>query len=116
MPTLHLNTLFALSKPDKLRILRWLTDHGPSTSVQLQHALGVSRQSLSHHLTTLHEAGLLRMRPHGRTRMWTLDPAPLHAVRDWAARIERAQHLRGGGGDCEPDDWGTECAVVQTGD
>jgi len=49
----------------------------------------ISRPAVSQHLKVLRDAGLVSVRRRGRSRLYRLEGAPLHAVYDWSARYER---------------------------
>lgn len=71
------DVLFALSDSSRLDLVRRLAD-GPLTVAQCQAAEGqVPKSTLSHHLRTLREAGLVRNEPAGRQRTVMLRRAEL---------------------------------------
>jgi DNA-binding transcriptional ArsR family regulator len=62
------DVLFALSDPARLTIARQLVN-GPLEVADCQPADGeIPKSTLSHHLKTLREAGIVRNLPHGRRR------------------------------------------------
>ena len=72
----------ALSDPTRARILLALRD-SPSYPSDLADLLGVSRQSLSNHLTCLRGCGLVVAVPEGRRARYELaDPRLAHALTD----------------------------------
>lgn len=71
--------LFALSDDSRLDLVRRLAD-GPLTVAQCQAVEGqVPKSTLSHHLRTLREAGLVRNDPAGRQRTISLRRAEFDA-------------------------------------
>ncbi len=71
--------LFALSDESRLDLVRRLAD-GPLTVAQCQAVEGqVPKSTLSHHLRTLREAGLVRNDPAGRQRTISLRRAEVDA-------------------------------------
>ncbi len=50
------------------------------TRLAMVHQVTSSRQAVSQHLAVLEEAGLVRSRRSGRTKLHTLSTAPLRAV------------------------------------
>lgn len=73
---------YAVSDPTRARILLALTST-PSYPSDLADSLGVSRQSMSNHLTCLRGCGLVVAVPHGRRSRYELADARLgHAIRD----------------------------------
>ncbi len=72
----------ALSDPTRARILLALRET-PSYPSDLADVLGVSRQSLSNHLTCLRGCGLVVSVPQGRRSRYELaDPRLAHALTD----------------------------------
>ncbi|GAA2149111.1 ArsR/SmtB family transcription factor [Glycomyces algeriensis] len=72
----------ALSDPTRSRLLLALRD-APGYPADLAATLGVSRQSLSNHLTCLRGCGLVVAAPEGRrTRYELADPRLAHALAD----------------------------------
>lgn len=64
--------LFALSDPARLGIARLLLD-GPIEVAKCHTVTGdIPKSTLSHHLKTLREAGVIRSEPHGRGRFVSL--------------------------------------------
>jgi DNA-binding transcriptional ArsR family regulator len=72
----------ALSDPTRARVLLALRDN-PAYPADLAEQLGVSRQSLSNHLTCLRGCGLVVAVPEGRRVRYELaDPRLRHALDD----------------------------------
>jgi DNA-binding transcriptional ArsR family regulator len=66
------DVLFALSDPARLEIARRLAE-GPLEVAACQPTGGdIPKSTLSHHLKTLREAGIVRNVPHGRQRYVSL--------------------------------------------
>ena len=73
---------YAVSDPTRAEILLALTD-APSYPSELADSLGVSRQSMSNHLTCLRGCGLVVPVPEGRrTRYELADQRLGHALKD----------------------------------
>jgi ArsR family transcriptional regulator, cadmium/lead-responsive transcriptional repressor len=73
---------YAVSDPTRARVLLTLADF-PSYPSDLADALGVSRQSMSNHLTCLRGCGLVVAVPDGRRTRYELADARLgHAIKD----------------------------------
>ncbi|MEU7530756.1 helix-turn-helix domain-containing protein [Saccharothrix sp. NPDC042600] len=72
--------LHALADPVRLHIVRELarTREGLSCGVQLD--LGISASTLTHHVRTLREAGVVRVQPRGTARISTLRREDLDAL------------------------------------
>lgn len=61
--------LFALSDPTRLELVRRLAVAGPLEVAECQPGSGpIPKSTLSHHLKTLREAGVVRNVPQGRRR------------------------------------------------
>ncbi|MFF0049879.1 ArsR/SmtB family transcription factor [Streptomyces sp. NPDC005498] len=66
------DVLFTLSDPSRLDIVRRLTE-GPLEVAACRPVGGeIPKSTLSHHLKTLREAGVVRNTPHGRQRFISL--------------------------------------------
>ena len=52
------------------------------TRLTMRHGITSSRQAISQHLAVLEEAGLVRTRREGRTKLHHLDTTPLRAIAD----------------------------------
>jgi DNA-binding transcriptional ArsR family regulator len=74
----------ALAEPVRRDILALLRD-GERPAGALVEALGLPQPSVSKHLKTLREAGLVHSRVEGPRRFYRLDPAPLAALDAWLA-------------------------------
>jgi ArsR family transcriptional regulator, cadmium/lead-responsive transcriptional repressor len=73
---------YAVSDPTRARILLALSE-APSYPSDLADSLGVSRQSMSNHLTCLRGCGLVAAVPHGRRSRYELADVRLgHAIKD----------------------------------
>lgn len=68
--------LAALGHPDRVRLMDALAVHGPSSTTALAQALGLATGSVSHHLKTLENVGLVSPAPEAavdrRERRWKL--------------------------------------------
>ncbi|MBT2514580.1 helix-turn-helix transcriptional regulator [Arthrobacter sp. ISL-30] len=74
---------YAVSDPPRAKILLALSE-SPAYPSDLADSLGVSRQSMSNHLTCLRGCGLVVAVPDGRRTRYELADAKLgHAVRDF---------------------------------
>jgi DNA-binding transcriptional ArsR family regulator len=73
---------YAVSDPTRARILLALAE-APAYPAELADTLGVSRQSMSNHLTCLRGCGMVVGVPDGRRTRYELSDARLgHAIRD----------------------------------
>lgn len=73
---------YAVSDPTRARVLLALAD-APSYPSDLADSIGVSRQSMSNHLTCLRGCGLVVAVPDGRRMRYELADARLaHAISD----------------------------------
>lgn len=78
----------ALSDPTRRKMLEQLSVLGPVTITQLTEAFPITRQAVTKHLDTLHEAGLVETERRGRERIVTFRPEPLREATDWVAAVE----------------------------
>ena len=82
----------ALAAPARRAILDELQDRDGQTLFELctrlinRHGVAISRQAISQHLEVLEDAGLVRSRREGRTKVHQLDTRPIgDAVARWLA-------------------------------
>src|SRR3954452_24894900 len=78
------DVLGALSDPTRRAMVARLREGEASVS-QLAEPLTMSLPAVLKHVGVLENAGLVRHRKVGRTRICTLDPQPLAAVEEWLA-------------------------------
>jgi len=78
----------ALADPVRRDILALLRQ-GEQPAGALVAALALKQPSVSKHLKTLREAGLVRARVDGPRRLYSLDPAPLAELDAWLAPYRR---------------------------
>lgn len=71
--------LAALAAPERLRIVRLLAD-GERNVTQIVEAVGVAPLNVSHHLTVLKTAGLIRGQKRGRFVWYALETGVLDEV------------------------------------
>lgn len=81
-----------LGDPVRRRILELLVEgeqaSGAVASV-IQAEFGISQPAVSQHLRVLRENGFARVRAEGTRRLYSMDPAPLGEIEDWAAELRR---------------------------
>ena len=79
----HARTFDALGDPNRRAILELLRERGPLSAGEVASGFDVSRPAVSQHLAVLRDAGLVRVRPEGTRRVYSLDPAGLTGLRAW---------------------------------
>lgn len=96
-----MSTFAVLAEPHRRRILDLLRTREHSVG-ELVDALPLTQPAVSKHLRLLKEAGLVRVQPQARRRLYSLDPGPLREVdawlepyrQAWAARLDALEtHL-----------------------
>jgi len=70
----------ALANPIRLGILLRLREEGETCACDFTESFGVSQPTISGHLRTLREAGLVRTRRDGTQVCYSLDPEALEAA------------------------------------
>ena len=75
-------TYDAIADPTRRRLLRLVAER-ERTAGELASAFTISRPAVSRHLRVLREAGLVRVRPRSRERVYALEPRPLAEVDAW---------------------------------
>jgi DNA-binding transcriptional ArsR family regulator len=56
--------------------------------------LAMSQPQVSKHLRVLSEVGLVRCRPEGRLRLYSLEPARLRPLHEWLAKYQQQLNER----------------------
>ena len=79
-------TYDAIADPTRRRLLGLLAEC-ERTAGELASAFTISRPAVSRHLRVLREAGLVRVRPRSRERVYLIDPRPLEEVDAWLAGL-----------------------------
>ena len=77
-----------LAEPSRRRILDLLLERERSVN-ELVELVGLSQPSVSKHLKTLREAGLVRVRQDAQWRWYQIDAAPLAEIDAWLAPYRR---------------------------
>jgi DNA-binding transcriptional ArsR family regulator len=76
------NALAALADPTRRRIVELLAEHELSAGEIASH-FPTARPGVSRHLRVLREHGLVRARPDGQQRLYSLDAGPLQELDAW---------------------------------
>ena len=79
-------TFHALGDTTRRRMLGMLAQHGSRTASQLGAPFEISQPSVSKHLKTLENAGLIGREVTGRIHRFTLNSAPLEDADTWINR------------------------------
>ncbi len=77
-----------LAEPSRRRILDLLLERERSVN-ELADLIGLSQPSISKHLKTLREAGLVRVRQDAQWRWYQIDAALLAEIDAWLAPYRR---------------------------
>lgn len=83
---------------DVLHARRQESEDGEATVSELVHALGLAQPTVSKHLRTLRDAGLVHVREAGPHRYYRIDTYPLEAVEDWLLPFLVDDELQSDGG------------------
>lgn len=67
---------------------------GEKTVSAIVNDLSMSQPQVSKHLRVLSEVRLVRCRPEGRRRLYSLAPEHLRPLHDWVAKYEQAMNAR----------------------
>jgi DNA-binding transcriptional ArsR family regulator len=79
----------AIAEPRRRQILDVLAG-GERPVNDLVTQLGLAQPQVSKHLRVLREVGAVRVRDHGRQRLYRLDGKALKPIHDWVKRYERS--------------------------
>lgn len=77
----------ALADPTRRRVIRALSEQGPSTATGLAANLPVTRQAVTKHLSALTDAGLVSATRRGREKFYQISPRPLTDAVSWMADL-----------------------------
>lgn len=80
-----MQSLLALADPTRRRIVELLAER-ERTAGELVEAFDMSAPAISQHLNVLREAGLVRTRAQGRSRIQSLDPRGFDDLEAWLER------------------------------
>jgi DNA-binding transcriptional ArsR family regulator len=80
----HIALFTALADQTRLRIVEFLRQ-GERPVGEIVEDIGIHQSGVSRHLGILHEAGVVRVRPAGQRRLYSLRPEPFHEVDAWIA-------------------------------
>lgn len=83
-----MNAFAALADPRRTEIVDALAVR-PRTVNEIVGMFSVTQPAISRHLKVLREAGLVRVVPEGKTRVYHLEPAPLREIDRWLDRYRR---------------------------
>lgn len=78
----------ALADPTRTEIVEALAVR-PRTVNEVVSMFSVTQPAISRHLKVLREAGLVRVVPEGKTRVYHLEPAPLQEIDQWLQKYRR---------------------------
>ena len=78
----------AVAEPRRRQILDALAD-GELAVNDLVDALGMGQPQVSKHLRVLREVGAVKVREHGRQRLYRLNGLALKPIHDWVKVYER---------------------------
>ena len=82
----------ALGDPGRRRLLDRLNEHNGLTLTQLCEGMGMTRQSVTKHLTVLETAGLVTALRQGREKLHYLNAAPINDIADrWIHTYDRTR-------------------------
>lgn len=78
----------ALADPTRRRIVELVAD-GPRAAGEIAGQFTISRPAVSQHLNALATSGILRVEPHGRQRLYSLNQEALATPLNW---LEAQRH------------------------
>jgi DNA-binding transcriptional ArsR family regulator len=79
----------AIAEPRRREIIGLLANGGSRSVGDLVEAMGVAQPAVSKHLGVLRSVGLVSVQKVGKSRLYSLNPAELKTVHDWAQQFER---------------------------
>jgi DNA-binding transcriptional ArsR family regulator len=81
---MHINTLLALADPTRLQIVGAMRQ-GECAVNDIVARVDIHQSGVSRHLRILREAGIVRVRPQGQQRFYSLRPQPFAEIEAWVA-------------------------------
>ncbi len=94
MATVKVGSAFAALSDPVCRDLLTAIGEGEATVSELVDRLAMSQPQVSKHLGVLKEAGLVRVRPQGRWRFYSVEGRALRQVLEWLERFTAAWNDR----------------------
>ena len=82
------DTFNAVAEPRRRQLLDVLAD-GERSVGELVELLGLAQPQVSKHLRVLREVDAVRVREHGRQRLYRLNGPALKPIHDWIREYER---------------------------
>jgi DNA-binding transcriptional ArsR family regulator len=84
----HVDIVFsALADGRRRHLVEVLAERGSATATELAANMPVTRQAITKHLTSLGEAGLVRVERHGREARYQLTPDALGDATAWIEEV-----------------------------
>lgn len=83
MSALH-DTFAALGDPTRFAIVERLLRDGELPAGTLHDVADLSAPAMSRHLKVLRKAGVIRQRADKQRRLYSIEPAAMQAINDWA--------------------------------
>ena len=77
----------AIAEPRRRQLIDLLASGERSVS-SLVRELGLAQPHVSRHLRVLRQVGAVRVRDHGRQRLYRLEVSALKPIHDWISRLE----------------------------
>ena len=78
----------AVAEPRRREILTYLAGTEQPVGA-IVAALGLPQPSISKHLRVLHDVGLVRMRCHGRQKLYRTNAEAIRPLHEWTSTFER---------------------------
>jgi len=82
---MQFETIQTLADPNRFRIVETLRD-GEQAVNDLVARMEIHQSGVSRHLRILEEAGIVRMRPDGPRRLYSLRPEPFRELNAWVSQ------------------------------
>ena len=82
----NISPIDALGDPTRRRLVEYLRQ-GPCSVTELISIVPISQPAVSQHLKVLREARLVRVEKRGKQRIYQLNPAGLHELRQYVESL-----------------------------
>ncbi len=89
-----MNTFSALADPTRRSIVEMLASNGQLSASDICDRFSVSAPAISQHLKVLRESRLVQVEKRAQQRMYTIDPAGITEMEQWASHLRRLWNER----------------------
>lgn len=82
-----MDIFLALSEPRRRSIIELLAQYGQLSATDISDKFDISAPAISQHLKVLQEAQLVQVEKRAQKRLYTINPAKMHELEEWAKKM-----------------------------